>query len=59
MFVETNMSSNVNALGERIEATIAMMRKAIAKEYARRGTEVNFVVVVGAEIGKTLRAKNT
>lgn len=58
LFIEDNMSSNVNANGKWIETLITMMRQAITEKNTRLRTEGKFVGVVGTKIWPTLTTKN-
>jgi hypothetical protein len=58
LFIEDNMSSNVNPIGKRIKTLITMMRQAITDKNTRFGTEGKFVGVIGTKIWPTLTTKN-
>lgn len=59
MFIKSDMAGNIDTFSRRIKAPIAMVRKAISKEYTGSGTKFYFVTVVRAKVRKALRAKDS
>ena len=59
MFIEPNVTGNVNAFGVGIKTPISMMCGAIAKENTRSGSEIHLVVIIWAKMRVTLTSKDT
>lgn len=59
MFIEANMTSNVDTLGLRVEASIAVMESAIAKKNARDILRIHFIGIIRPKMRITLASEDT
>ena len=59
MFVEVNMSGNVNPVIRRVKTAIAVVNRTVTKENARSGSEFNFVMIVWTKVREALTNKDS
>ena len=59
MFIEPNVTGNVNAFGVGIKTPISMTCGAIAKENTRTGSEIHLLVIIWAKMRVILISKDT
>lgn len=59
MFVEANMSGNVNPVIRRVKTAISVVSRAVTKENARSGPEFNFVMIVWTKVREALTTEDS
>lgn len=59
LFVKTNVTSNVDPVGNRVKAPVSIVNRTITKKDTRRRPKVHFVTIIRAKVGKTLTSKDS
>jgi len=59
MFMETDMTGNINAVRCNVKISITKMLGTISKEHTWRGTKIQFMIIIWMQKRKTKTPKST